>query len=50
VGWRARSTGFLVHVVGHVEDVGHHLISRQQVVGVEGANDSLFGLTERAGA
>jgi hypothetical protein len=33
-----------------VEDVGHHLISRQQVVGVEGVNATLLGLTERAGA
>jgi hypothetical protein len=30
-------------------DDGHHLISRH-VVGVEGVNDTLFGLTERAGA
>jgi hypothetical protein len=33
-----------------VEDAGHHLISIQHVVGVEGVNDTLLGLTERAGA
>jgi hypothetical protein len=33
-----------------VEDVGHHLIRIQQVVGVEGVNDTLFGPTEGAGA
>jgi hypothetical protein len=32
-----------------VEDDGHHLISIQHVVGVEGVNDTLFGLAERAG-
>jgi hypothetical protein len=32
-----------------VEDVGHHLISRQEVVSVESVNDTLLGLTERAG-
>jgi hypothetical protein len=33
-----------------VEDAGHHLISRQHAIGVEGVNDTLFGQTERAGA
>jgi hypothetical protein len=33
-----------------VEDDGHHFMSRQHVVGVEGVNDTLFGLTERVGA
>jgi hypothetical protein len=33
-----------------VEDDGHYLISRRQVVGVEGVNDTLFCLAERAGA
>jgi hypothetical protein len=42
--------GFLDHVVCHVEDACHHLISRQHIVGVEGVNDTLFCLTERAGA
>jgi hypothetical protein len=31
-------------------DVGHHLISMQEVVTVESDNDTLLGLTERAGA
>jgi hypothetical protein len=31
-----------------VEDAGHHLISRLDVVGVEGVNDTMFSLTERA--
>jgi hypothetical protein len=33
-----------------VEDVGHHLIGGQHVVGVEDVNDTLFGLAEKAGA
>jgi hypothetical protein len=33
-----------------VEDVGHYLIGGHEVVGVEGFNDTLLGLTERAGA
>jgi hypothetical protein len=33
-----------------LEDVDHDLIGGQQVVGVEGVNDTLFGLAERAGA
>jgi hypothetical protein len=36
--------------VSEVEDDGHHLIGKQQVVGVEVVNGTLFGLTERAGA
>jgi hypothetical protein len=47
---RALSTGFLVHVVRQVEDVGHHLISIHEVVRVKSVNGTLFGLTERAGA
>jgi hypothetical protein len=46
----ARSTGFLVHVVCQVEDDGHHLINRQEVVSVEGVNDTLHALSKRAGA
>jgi hypothetical protein len=33
-----------------VEDVGHNLISGHEVVSVEIVNDTLLGLTERAGA
>jgi hypothetical protein len=33
-----------------VEGDGHHLINIKKVVGVEGVNDKLFSLTERAGA
>jgi hypothetical protein len=33
-----------------VQDDGHHLISTQEVVCVEGVNDTLLALTERAGA
>jgi hypothetical protein len=32
-----------------VKDAGNHLVIRQHVVGVEGVNDTLLGLTERAG-
>jgi hypothetical protein len=33
-----------------MEDDGYHLIGGHQVVGVEGVNGTLLGLTERAGA
>jgi hypothetical protein len=33
-----------------VENAGHHLIGGHEVVGVEGVNDTLLGLAERAGA
>jgi hypothetical protein len=33
-----------------VEDAGHHIINRQERVSVEGVNDKLLVLTERAGA
>jgi hypothetical protein len=33
-----------------VEDVGHHFIGGQHVVGVKGVNDTLLGQAERAGA
>jgi hypothetical protein len=36
--------------VCQVEDVRHHLIGGQHVVGVESVNGTLFGLAERAGA
>jgi hypothetical protein len=35
----------LVHIVRQVEDVGHHVISGQQVVCVERVDDALFGRT-----
>jgi hypothetical protein len=43
------STGFPVHVVCQVENVGHHLIIRHEVVRVDSVNDTLLGLMERAG-
>jgi hypothetical protein len=33
-----------------VKDVGHHFIGGHEVVCVEGFNDTLLGLAERAGA
>jgi hypothetical protein len=33
-----------------VEDASHHLINRHHVVGVEGVNDTLLGMTKRTGA
>jgi hypothetical protein len=40
----------LVHIVCQVEDVGHHVISGQQVVCFERVDDALFGPTVWAGA
>jgi hypothetical protein len=45
-GGSRRARGIvLVHIVGQVEDAGHHLISGRHVVCVESVSDALFSVT-----
>jgi hypothetical protein len=38
----------VVHVLSHVEYVGHHIVCGHEVVGVDGFDDAMFGLAERS--
>jgi hypothetical protein len=40
----------LVHVLCHVEDASHHFVRGEEVVCVKRVDDTLFGVTEVAGA
>jgi hypothetical protein len=49
-GWQGRSNDFLYYFLCHVEDDGRHFVRGEEVVCVERVDDTLFGLTEVAGA
>jgi hypothetical protein len=49
-GGQCRSREFLVHVLSQVEDVDHHFVRGEELVGVERIDDTLVGMAEVADA
>jgi hypothetical protein len=44
MGGQSRVREIVVHVLSHVEYVDHNLVCGEEVVGIEGVDDALFGM------
>jgi hypothetical protein len=49
-GWQICCREFFFLILSQVEDVFHHLVHLNELVRVEGVDDTLFRLSELAGA